>query len=178
MPNKKFFPHKLRPDQFLIRAMELLNHRGTDITWEAVSGVIRGIYIGASVVLLTYFIVAVLDYIDVLNINSWVHILVWTFFCFFSLVLAIVHAVLNYKTSEKSPSLSTTIIQNLCVTLLTTLALFIVYLDSDRRIDSTTMTSGMEQFFERRKHFFLIILMISSMYLFANSMALVVLYRK
>ena len=158
--------------------MEYLSHNKKEIGWEMVSGVMKGMYIGAAVLLLIYFILTVLDYIDILNIGSWFHMLVWTFFCFASLVLAVIHAVLNYKTSEKSPSLSTSIIQNLCVSLLTTLELFIVYLDSDRRLESTSMTFGMEQLFESRKQLFLIILLVSSLWLFSNSVALAVLYRK
>lgn len=155
-----------------------LSHPNTDITWEIISGAIRGVYIGTSVMIFVYFILCVLDYVDVIDISPWAHILTWTLFSVISAILAIVHLGLSYSISEPSESLSTTVIQNLCISILVTLASIIVYVESDNRIESTNMTTGMTQFFDRRKHFFLIILILASVILFSNSTTLAVLYRK
>ena len=156
----------------------MLTHRQTDIPWEIGSGVVRGIYIGASLILFTYFILCTLDYIDVINISSWGHILTWTLFSAISVVLTIVHFILSYVSKERTSALSSSIVKNLCLTLLVTVALLIIYIDSDRRIDSTGMTSGMQQFFERRKQFFSLVLIVATAILFSDSVFLAIFYRK
>lgn len=156
------------------------NHRSTDISWEVISGVIRAIYIGALVVLLTYFILCTLNYIDInlIDLSPWTHIIIWTFFSVFSVILTIVHFVLTSATSEKTPALTGSVIRNVALTLLITLALFIVYITAENNIDSSVQTAGMRQFYEQRKHFFLVLLMIGSAILFGESLTLAVLYRK
>lgn len=158
--------------------MPEFNHSKADITWELISGSVRGIYVVASITVFIYFILCNLDYVDVLDISPWAHILTWTVFSVVSVVLCIMHFVLSYAINEPSVSLSTSVLQNLCVSLTVTLASIIVYVQSDNTIEGTVMTTGMTQFFDRRKHFFLIILIIGTIWLFSNCVSLAVLYRK
>lgn len=156
----------------------MLRHPDTDIQWEIVSGAMRSVFLSVSAVLLVYFILVVLLFVDVLTIDSWFQIILWTLFSFVALLITLVHLVLNWKTGEKSSSVTGMIVESLALTLMTTLALFIVYIYSDAKLDSSTMTSAMEQFVEGRKHFFLTVILLSTAILFSKSCALTLMYRK